>query len=91
MTSILKSISSGFETNISKDEISNLIQMQLTDMATWNVNSISVNGTGAYRPTYTFGAQNLYVMIPKQETIQSAKKAIDNILIVNEDTNKELE
>jgi len=89
MNSILQSVSEGVETDLSKQEISYLIQMQLTDMAKWNVTSISVDGTGANMSTYTCGSEKLYVMVPNQKIVQNAKDAINNIMVISEDSNED--
>jgi LCP family protein required for cell wall assembly len=80
MTSLVKTASSGVETNLTSDEISSLVQMQLTDMASWDITTTSVDGAGANMPTYSFGSQRLYVMIPDEDTVSAAKEEINNIL-----------
>ena len=60
--SLLKSIEGKFQTNMSSKKITSLIKMQLDDMATWDIKSISVNGTDAYGITYSYQSQELYVM-----------------------------
>lgn len=80
MTSIIKTVSSGVETNFATDEISSLVQMQLTDMASWDITTISVDGTGANMATYSYGSQKLYVMVPNQDTVTAAQEAINSIL-----------
>lgn len=44
---ILKALKGKFITNISDDEITKLIKMQLNDGSSWNIKSISVNGSDA--------------------------------------------
>ncbi len=74
---ILESLKGTFATNISDDKIMNLVKMQLDDMPSWNIKSISLDGSdGNSDVTYSYKGQNLYVMIPKEETIEAAKKAI---------------
>ena len=66
-----------FQTNMTTDEITALIQMQINDMATWKVTSISADGTGDMLPTYSFGSQPLYVMISDNSSIRRIKKIIE--------------
>ncbi len=80
MSGVLNAVSSGVSTNITADEISSLIQQQLTDMSTWTTTSISVDGRGASMPTYSMGSQKLYVMIPDEASVDAAKLAINEIL-----------
>lgn len=74
--SIMNAVQGMFQTNMTTDEITALIQMQIDDMATWKVTSISADGTGDMLPTYSFGSQPLYVMHPKDKTISEIKKAL---------------
>lgn len=77
--SIMNAVQGMFQTNMTMDEITSLIQMQIDDMSTWKVTSISADGTGGMLPTYSFGSQPLYVMQPKKKTILDIRKAIGNI------------
>ena len=77
---VLTAITSNIKTNISSSEISSLVQMQLSDMASWDIQTYSVDGTGASRSTYSAGSQKLSVMIPKMETVELAKLKISAIL-----------
>ena len=74
--SIMNAVQGMFQTNMTTDEITALIQMQIDDMATWKVTSISADGTGDMLPTYSFGSQPLYVMHPSKNTINSIKESI---------------
>lgn len=59
-----------------QSKITELIKMQLDDMAKWNVTSISLDGTNASEYTYSYQHQKLYVMIPTQSTIDNAKQKL---------------
>ena len=74
--SIMNAVQGMFQTNMTTDEITALIQMQIDDMATWKVTSISLDGTGDMLPTYSFGSQPLYVMHPDEEYITKISKLI---------------
>lgn len=77
---ILTAIVNNMKTNLSSSEISSLVQMQLGDMAAWDIQTYSVDGTGASRSTYSAGSQKLSVMIPNMETVELAKLKISAIL-----------
>ena len=53
--------------------------MELDKMPKWNITSISLDGSDAYKFTYTYKTQELYVMIPKEETITEAKEKLKEI------------
>ncbi len=60
-------------TNISYGEISDLVKLQLDKMPSWDIQTISVDGTGATKPTYVTGGLKAYVMMPNEESVQEAK------------------
>jgi LCP family protein required for cell wall assembly len=75
---ILATLSDSFQTNASKDELSNLIKQQLDSVGQWKTESISVDGTGSNSSTYSMGRQALYVMVPDMNTVNLAKTAISS-------------
>ena len=77
--SIMNAVQGMFQTNMTTDEITALIQMQIDDMATWKVTSVSADGTGDMLPTYSFGSQPFYVMHPKEEALQEVKELMMKI------------
>ncbi len=79
-SSILHTLQDSLQTNMSQASIATLAKAQLDDMKRWKVESISVNGTGAMRQTYSMGAMPLYVMIPDATSVEYAKKKIDAYL-----------
>lgn len=74
---ILKALEGTFETNISANEISELVKMQLDDMAKWKVEIYNINGTSALDYTYSYPNQQLYIMHADTATITEAKKKLD--------------
>ena len=78
---ILKAIDGSFETNMSYDEITSMVKYQLSDLKSWQVESISLDGTGSMLPTYSMGSRNLYVMIPNEQTVTAAKAKISEYLM----------
>jgi hypothetical protein len=54
--------------------------MQLDDMASWEVEQYSVNGKGQLTKTYSYPNQNLYVMLPDKNTVNTAKEKIKKVL-----------
>ena len=79
-TSVLDSASGSFETNMSSDEISKLVKMQMSDMASWDIVTNSVTGTGANKAAYSSGSQLLYVMIPDEASIAEAKDKMQQVM-----------
>jgi|GEM_PF-38127 len=77
---VLAVMQDSFQTNMSSADIATLFRNQLDSMAKWNVTSTIVDGTGASDSTYSMGAQKLYVMVPDQTSVNSAKNAIHGVL-----------
>lgn len=77
---ILSDLSNCIETNFGKDEISQLIKLQLKDMPSWQIASYSLNGSDSHNVTYSMGNQMLYVMEPNLQTVQTAHDNITAII-----------
>ena len=78
--SLFNAIEGSFQTNIDKENISNLINYQVKNNPNWKFETISVDGYGTY--TYFYSMPNFYnyAMIPYPETVEAAKKKINEIL-----------
>ena len=79
-SAILSSMEGMFATNMSSSEISALVRMQLTDMASWNIKSFAVTGTGSSQKTYSMPTKRSYVMIPDESQIDYARKLVDKVV-----------
>jgi len=73
---ILGSLQGALQTNMGPDKISAIINKQLNDLSKWQVESISVDGTGKKASTYSMGAMELYVMEPDMNSVNAAKQKI---------------
>ena len=69
---ILGSVQSCVDTSVPYSVIADLVREQLESGASWQIESFSVNGSDAHSTTYSMN-QNLYVMIPDDETVWQAK------------------
>ena len=82
-SAILNSMEGMFTTNMSSSDISALVRMQLSDMASWNVKSYAVTGT------YSMPTKRSYVMIPDESQISYARilvnKVVDGRILSDED------
>lgn len=79
-TNILNSLEGTFATDLQSSDISKLVKMQLSDMATWNVQSFAVYGTGGSETTYSSPGVHAYVMFPDQDAVDFASKLIQRVL-----------
>ena len=78
---LLNALSDKFVTNITDEEITDFIKKQISEMPSWTINSISLDGTDAYDYTYSYQKQKLYVMKPYQESIINAQERINSTLL----------
>ena len=77
---IMDSLSNSFETNLSQNQISSLVRMQLADGATWNIVSSAVVGTGDENYCYSTGDQLLDVMNPDYDSVNTAAGFINQVI-----------
>ena len=77
---ILGALDGTFETNLTSDDITSLVKMQLDDMRGWHIETKNVDGSGNTLPTYSYPSQNLYVMEPKMETVTEAIAKLNEVL-----------
>ena len=82
-TSLLNSISDSIITNVDQKSVTRLIKNQLDENPSWSIETLSTEGTDAYKPTYSTGNQNVYVMEPKLESVTNAKNKLKEILNTN--------
>lgn len=78
--SLMDSIKGFMQTSLSSDDIGKLVRMQLGDMASWEITSVSADGTGDSKTTYSNPGFRAYVMIPDQTTIDAAKEQIKAVM-----------
>lgn len=77
---ILKSLEGTFESDLSTDNITSVVQFQLSDMRGWEFITSNLSGTGGMEPTYSYPNSALSVMYPDQSTVNEAKEKIKEVL-----------
>ena len=77
--SVMNAIGESFETNMPEDQILSLIKMQLFDNKEWSFSTFTVDGTSAFRPTYTAPGMNLYVILPSTDAVSQAREMMEKI------------
>lgn len=82
---ILKALEGSFESNLSTNNITSLVQFQINDMRGWNFETSNLNGSGGMEPCYSFPNSKLSVMYQDQKTIDAAKAKIKEVLNEIED------
>lgn len=77
---IMGSLEGMFKTNVTSEEISALVKMQLSDLATWSIHSFAVDGTGGSAKTYSSPGHNAYVMYPNQKLVDKASDLANRVI-----------
>ena len=77
---ILDALTGSFESNLSTDNITSLVQFQINDMRGWNFVTSNLNGSTGMEPCYSFPKSKLSVMYQNQKTIDKAKNKIKEVL-----------
>lgn len=77
---ILDSLEDYFETNMSMDQITSLVKMQLADGSSWSIKSQSVTGTFGNEYCYSERSQRLSIMYPDEASVAKARKGILAVL-----------
>ncbi len=78
-SSVINSLKDCFQTNMSDDDITSLIKMQLNSNINWNITSNVLKGEGASEYTYSYKGSKLYVMIPDTDSINNAVSLINKV------------
>ena len=76
---IINSVSGNVETNMSQDQIQDLIKDQLTQGKAWNIYSVAAAGTGDEQVCFSYGGGALYVMQPDQASVDTIRSLIDRV------------
>ena len=80
-TSVLNSINGCFETNMDSSDITDLIQMQVKDMASWTFIQKQLSGTGVMQTGGAYMPNNkLYYMIPDSTSVKENVNAIKAVI-----------
>ena len=75
---VIDSLEGMFVADLSKEDVAKLVKMQLSDLASWNIQSYAVTGEGGTDRTYTAGYA--YVMYVDQDRVDFGKELIDRVL-----------
>ena len=77
---LLTEVSDSVETNMTSEEMAELIQMQLNDGAEWNIVSTNAIGQGGKEACFSSGSQLLYVMWPDEASVASIKQKMQQVI-----------
>lgn len=76
---VLSSVSGNVDTNMSQNQMQDLIKSQLSDGAAWNIKSMAAEGTGDNQECYSSPGSVLYVTQPDMSSITPIIEAINAV------------
>lgn len=77
---ILNTLDGKFATNMDTKEITSYIKYELNDLKNYTIKNAQLDGYGSMGPTYSYPGQDLWIMIPYEDTITNAKNLINKVL-----------
>lgn len=77
---VMDAVAGSFETNMPEGQILSLVKMQLSSGKSWNIATHTSYGTSAYEQTFSMPGQDLYVILPNQESIEQSKEMIRRVM-----------
>lgn len=78
--SLLNSLESGVMTNIDKNMLTKIVNMQLDENIKWEVDTFNVTGNNSSNITYSTGNIKVYVMEPDIDKLSEAKIKIKDLM-----------
>lgn len=79
-SALIADVSDSVQTNMTQEEMTKFIKMQLNDGASWTIESQAASGNGDTQACYSSGDQPLYVMWPDEAVVQSISAKMNEIL-----------
>ena len=77
---LITSVSDCVETNMTRTEMAKFINMQLSDGASWEIESTAAVGTGDSQACYSSGSQLLYVMWPDEASVAEISEKMKQVM-----------
>ena len=79
-SSILEIVGQSIDTNMTQQEMNALVQLQLTEMPSWDFVTCQIEGQPAWRSVYSMGATEVSVTIPFNSSINEIRDYIDRFM-----------
>lgn len=77
---LITSVSDSVETNMTRTEMAQFVNRQLSDGAGWEIESVAATGTGDMQACYSSGSQQLYVMWPDESSVAEISSRMQQVL-----------
>ena len=80
MGSLISTLGDSVETNMGMDQMTQLINQQLSDGNAWTIESTAAVGAGDTQACYSSGSQPLYVMWPNENSVNTISEKIKELM-----------
>lgn len=77
---LITSVSGSVETNMTRAEMAEFVNRQISDGNSWKIESEAATGTGDSQACYSSGTQKLYVMWPDDEVVADISEKMQQVL-----------
>lgn len=78
--SLISTLGDSVETNMGMDQMTQLINQQLSDCSSWTIESTAAVGAGDTQACYSSGFQPLYVMWPNENSVNTISEKIKELM-----------
>lgn len=80
MGTLISTLGENVETNMGSDQISTLINWQLSSGGSWTIESQAAIGAGDTQACFSSGSQPLYVMWPNEDSVNNISEKIKDLM-----------
>ena len=80
MGTLISTLGENVETNMGSDQISSLINWQLSSGSSWTIESQAAIGAGDTQACFSSGSQPLYVMWPNETSVNNISQKIKDLI-----------
>jgi len=77
---LIDSVKGNVDTNMSMEQIQELIKSQLDDQKPWTIEMMAANGSGDMNYCYSMPGTKLYVSWPVESSVNAIKEAIEKVM-----------
>lgn len=77
LSAVLDAVEGNFETNLPREQIMSLAPALSGD---WKITTYTVSGQSAYRETYSMPGEELYVILPDEDSVAQASETLKAVL-----------
>ena len=79
-SSIMDIVSESFDMNFTREDMNAFVQMQLSEMPSWDIQMYQIKGYPTMKPCYSSGSQPYSVVVPYDNSIEEARQYIDDLM-----------